>query len=64
MQGRNRRQKAIEILNQISARFPMMIYGTIDRMESLSFDSFIKQIDEDSWEEFMPKGVTMKMFMR
>lgn len=64
MTERNRRQKAIEILNQISARFPMMIYGTIDRMESLSFDSFIKQIDEDSWEEFMPKGVTMKMFMR
>lgn len=59
-----RRQKAIEILNQISARFPMMIYGTVDKIESLSFDSFVKQIDEESWNEFMPKGVTMKMFMR
>lgn len=59
-----RRQKALEILNQISARFPMMIYGTVDKIESLSFDSFMKQIDEDSWNEFMPKGVTMKMFMR
>lgn len=59
-----RRQKALEILNQISARFPMMIYGTVDNIESLSFDTFMKQIDEDSWNEFMPKGVTMKMFMR
>ena len=64
MTERNRRQKAIEILNQISARFPMMIYGVVDNIDSLSFDSFIKQIDEESWEEFMPKGVTMRMFMR
>ena len=60
----SRRQKALEILNQISARFPMMIYGTVDSIDSLSFDSFVKNIDEDSWNEFMPKGVTMKMFMR
>ncbi len=60
----SRRQKILAILNQISARFPMMIYGTTDKIDALTLDTFIKQIDEDSWKEFMPRGITMKMFMR
>ena len=62
--AQSRRQKILAILNQISARFPMMIYGTTDKIDALTLDSFIKQIDEDSWKEFMPRGITMKMFMR
>ncbi len=60
----SRRQKILAILNQISVRFPMMIYGTTDKIDALTLDTFIKQIDEDSWKEFMPRGITMKMFMR
>ena len=58
------RQRAIAILNQISSRFPIMIYGTVEKMEGLTLDSFIRGIDPDSWREFMPKGVTLKLFMR
>ena len=58
------RQRALAILNQISARFPMMIYGAVDRIEGLTLDSFVNQIDADSWRDFMPSGVTPKLFQR
>ena len=58
------RQRAIAILNQISSRFPIMIYGTVEHIDGLTLDSFVKNIDPDSWREFMPKGVTVKMFQR
>lgn len=58
------RQRAIATLNQISSRFPIMIYGTVERIEGLTLDSFIKGIDPDSWREFMPKGITVKLFQR
>lgn len=56
------RQRAIAILSQISTRFPMMIYGTVENVEGLTLTSFIQNIDADSWKEFMPKGITMKLF--
>ncbi len=58
------RQRAIAILNQISSRFPIMIYGTLDHIEGLTLDSFVRSIDPDSWREFMPKGVSVKLFQR
>lgn len=58
------RQRAIAILNQISTRFPMMIYGMVEKIDGLTLDAFINQIDAESWEEFMPKGITMKMFQK
>lgn len=39
------RQRAIAILNQISSRFPIMIYGTVESIEGLTLDSFINGID-------------------
>ena len=58
------RQRAIAILNQISSRFPIMIYGTVERVDGLTLDSFVKGIDPDSWRDFMPKGITVKLFQR
>lgn len=58
------RQRAIAILNQISTRFPIMIYGTVDRIEGLSLNSFVRGIDAESWREFMPKGITLKLFQK
>lgn len=58
------RQRAIHILNQISSRFPIMIYGTVEHFEGITLDSFVKGIDPDSWREFMPKGITIKLFQR
>lgn len=56
------RQRAIAILNQISSRFPIMIYGTVESIEGLTLDSFINGIDADSWKEFMPTGITVRLF--
>ena len=58
------RQRAIAILNQISSRFPIMIYGTVERIDGLTLDSFVRGIDPDSWRDFMPKGVSVKLFQR
>lgn len=58
------RQRAINILNQISTRFPIMIYGTVENVDALTLDSFISHIDEDSWRAFMPKGVSVRLFQK
>ena len=58
------RQRAIAILSQISTRFPIMIYGTVDNIEGLTIDSFLRNIDAESWRDFMPKGITMQLFKR
>mgnify|MGYP002517075505 CR=1 FL=1 len=58
------REMAFDILNRISSRFPLMIYGSVDKIESLTLDSFIKEIDADSWNDFMPSGITMALFAK
>ena len=58
------RQRAIAILNQISSRFPILIYGTVEHIDGLTLDSFVRGIDPDSWRDFMPKGISVKLFQR
>lgn len=57
------RFNAISILRCISIRIPLLVYGTdvpIDR--SITLGSFPELVDDASWEEFMPKGVTKDLF--
>lgn len=57
--------QAYEILEKIIIRFPMLIYGAIDKLsDSFTIDKFVKDIDEKSWEEFMPKGLTKADFIK
>ena len=57
------RRDAISILRAISIRMPMLIYGAeVDVDEKITIERFVKMVDEKSWEEFMPKGVTKKKF--
>ena len=55
---------AISILRGISIRMPLMIYGAKveNEDEELTIDNFTSLIDPQSWEEFMPKGVTKQRF--
>jgi len=54
-----------EILEKIVIRFPMLIYGSIDKMsDSFTIDKFIADIDIASWDEFMPTGLTKDDFIR
>lgn len=58
------RDKAISILRGISIRMPLLIYGAkiIDEDSELTIDNFTSLVDDLSWEEFMPKGVTKEIF--
>ena len=61
---KNNREVAISILRGISIRMPLLIYGAELQDESLeiTIDNFASLIDPQSWEEFMPKGVTKQKF--
>ena len=61
---RSNRQAAISILRGISIRFPLLIYGAdlTNENEDVTIDNFAKLIDDQSWDEFMPNGVTKEKF--
>ena len=58
------KEDAISILRGISIRMPLMIYGAKveNEDEELTIDNFTQLVDAQSWEEFMPKGVTKQRF--
>ena len=58
------KEDAISILRGISIRMPLMIYGAKveNEDEELTVDNFTQLVDAQSWEEFMPKGVTKQRF--
>lgn len=55
---------AISILRGISIRMPLLIYGADikDEDKELTIDNFTQLVDPQSWEEFMPKGVSKQRF--
>ncbi|MDE6265996.1 MAG: Eco57I restriction-modification methylase domain-containing protein [Muribaculaceae bacterium] len=58
------RDTAVSILRGISIRMPLLIYGAdiTDEDKQLSIDNFTDLVDDLSWEEFLPKGVTKEIF--
>ena len=58
------KEDAISILRGISIRMPLMIYGAKveNEDEELTIDNFTQLVDAQSWEEFMPKGVSKQRF--
>ena len=62
-EANERRQKAISILRSISIRIPLLIYGANVKVDDqIRVGDLIKLVDDVSWEEFMPKGVTKELF--
>jgi len=63
-QKKQNRQTAISILRGISIRFPLLIYGAelVDESQDISIENFAELIDDQSWDEFMPHGVTKQKF--
>lgn len=62
-QAKEARKKAIDILRGISIRMPLMIYGAnVPIDEDIDIDRFVELVDDTSWAEFMPKGVTKPLF--
>lgn len=57
------RNDAISILRGISIRMPLLIYGAdIPYDEEITLDRFVDIVDDSSWDEFMPNGVTKAKF--
>lgn len=57
------RNDAISILRGISIRMPLLIYGAdIPYDEEITLDRFVDMVDDSSWEEFMPTGITKDKF--
>lgn len=60
---REQKRTMISVLRGISIRIPMMIYGMdIDIAEEVNIQTFIQNVDQTSWEEFMPEGVDKSKF--
>ena len=55
---------AISILRGISIRLPLLMYGAElnNEGEDITLENFAALIDDQSWEEFMPRGVTKDLF--
>ncbi|MEX2565483.1 MAG: Eco57I restriction-modification methylase domain-containing protein [Cyclobacteriaceae bacterium] len=60
------RDSAVSILRGISIRMPLLIYGAdvTNEEKEISIDNFTELVDDQSWEEFMPKGVTKETFLK
>ena len=57
------RTTAISILRGISIRIPLLVYGIDKDFDyDISIDEFCDLVDDDSWKEFMPEGVTKDIF--
>ncbi len=58
------RRSAISVLRGVSVRLPLMVYGARldDEEERLTLERFAALVDDRSWREFMPRGVTKRVF--
>ena len=62
---RAEKKNAILILRAISIRMPLLIYGADVPIEKvISIKEFPTLVDDESWAEFMPQGVTKAIFKK
>lgn len=62
---REQAKAAASILRGISIRMPLMVYGANlkDEKKELTIDNFTNLVDDESWAEFMPEGVSKEKFV-
>ena len=63
---REEKKARISVLRGISIRIPLLVYGAEIKEghedEELSIENFTTLVDQQSWDEFMPKGITKADF--
>ena len=58
-------EKAMSILRGISIRIPLLMYGAeVSADKDITCDDFVALIDDSSWSEFMPNGVTKEVYKK
>ena len=62
---REEKNKAESILRGVSVRMPLLIFGAdVPFTEDITIERFVELVDDESWLEFMPKGVTKAIFRK
>jgi hypothetical protein len=62
-EARKQKQTAISILRAVSIRMPMLVYGAnVSIREDITLNKFIDLVDDESWQEFMPTGLSKAQF--
>lgn len=62
-EAREQKKSAISILRAVSIRMPMLVYGAkVSIKDEITLQKFIDLVDEESWQEFMPAGLTKQKF--
>ena len=62
-EAREQKNSAISILRAVSIRMPMLVYGAdVSIREDITLNKFIDIVDDESWVEFMPDGLTKDTF--
>lgn len=63
-EAREQKKAAISILRAVSIRMPMLVYGAnVSIRDDITLQKFIDLVDKESWQEFMPAGLTKEQFM-
>ncbi len=62
-EARKQKQTAISILTAVSIRMPMLVYGAnLSIRNDITVEKFIELVDDESWQEFMPGGLSKEKF--
>jgi len=62
-EARKQKKSAMSILRAVSIRMPMLVYGAnVSIREDITLKKFIELVDDESWQEFMPKGLSKEQF--
>ncbi len=62
-EAREQKKSAISILRTVSIRMPMMVYGAnVSVREDITLEKFVDLVDDTSWQEFMPTGLSKEKF--
>jgi len=62
-EAREQKNAGISILRAVSIRMPMLVYGAnVSIRDDITLQKFIELVDEESWQEFMPAGLSKEQF--
>lgn len=57
-------KKMFNLLRAVSIRLPLLFYGAdADITETIHLKDFVQIVDDESWGEFMPKGLRKVLFL-
>lgn len=57
-------KKLFDLLRAVSIRLPILFYGAdADITQIIRLKDFVELVDDESWEEFMPRGLRKDLFL-